>query len=54
MRDPVTVQVTASFDDAQSRSKEVEKAVGELVRLAGWLGEEANWRSGVGESVGGG
>ena len=37
MRDPVTVQVTASIDDAQSRAKEVEEAVGELVRLVGWL-----------------
>ena len=47
MQDPmtvqVTVQVTASIDDAQSRAKEVEEAVGELVRLAGWLKEEANW-----------
>ena len=37
MRDPVTVQVAASIDDAQSRAKEVEEAVGELVRLVGWL-----------------
>jgi len=46
IRDPVTVQVTASIDDAQSRAKEVEEAVGELVRLVGWLGEEANWEWG--------
>jgi hypothetical protein len=43
MRDPVMVQVTASIGDAQSRAKEVEEAVGELVKLAGWLREEANW-----------
>jgi hypothetical protein len=39
IRDPVMVQVTASIGDAQSRAKEV----GELVKLAGWLREEANW-----------
>lgn len=43
MRDPVTVQVAAGTGDAQSRAKEVEEAVGGLVRLAGWLREEANW-----------
>jgi hypothetical protein len=43
MRDLVTVRATASIGDAQSRAKEVGEAVGELVRLAGWLREEANW-----------
>ena len=32
MQVTATVQVTASFDDAQSRAEEAEEAVGELVR----------------------
>ena len=35
-----------SIDDAQLRAKEVEEVVGELVRLVGWLREEANWEWG--------